>query len=461
MKKVGLAAILIVALVLLVLPPALGTWTQRQMQSRLQAMRDGGMTAELKSYRRGWFTSRAKIELGLPGPVPGDAAGSRPRTATLIVDFAHGPIIVHDGLFLGLSKMTARLDPDTDGVGAIEQRLGLPHLVEFRARTGLGGGVTFDADVPAIDLPLADTRLKFSGAALAGTFRDRRLVSSFEVGSVAFATPSGTFGLENLTARIDNEVRSKYVLPGTFELSLGHVVLADAAAGGAPLLELSNLRAASVTAVDGNGARLGIETSYSAQSVRIEGMQFADANIGLTAHNIDVAAMQSYFDAAARHAATGDARERAEALEALAPVIERGLAAGPSLELDPVRFSLNDAPLDARAVLAVDPSALPPTGTLDLEDPSLWLSIVRANATVRIGKSLARQIAVAVAQQRLGDSMPLPPADLHDLAKAQAEIVLATLAGRGLLRSDGDDYRTEIELTDGLLTVNGTALPLN
>src|SRR5205814_2774368 len=125
----------------------------------------------------------AKIGLGLSPDylaqmgargAPVDALGQR---VTIAVDFAHGPVAVQNGVHFGWSTMVARLDPETLKLAEIEQQLGVPYIFEFRGRTGFGGGVAFDADMPPMDVPTGSAQLKFSGAKLEGTYARNRPAS--------------------------------------------------------------------------------------------------------------------------------------------------------------------------------------------------------------------------------------------------------------------------------------------
>lgn len=474
MKKAGIgiavATVLVLVLVLASLPAVLGVVTEHRVRARIEAMQQGSLTAKLLSYERGWLASRARIELTLspryladiealdPATLPPDAAAPDQR-ATLLVEFMHGPIAIGDGIFFGLSKTVARLDPASDGIGELERRLGVPYLFEFRGRTGFLGSTAFDADLSPIHLPLAGTTLDFSGATVSGVLRGRHLTSNLELGSIAFSTPSGAFGLRNLAGSIDSEIRSRYVVPGTLQLTLEHAVIADADVR-TPLFELENLNTTSSASLDPTGAELEMQMTYSVDALRAEGMAFTDVNLGVALHKIDVAAMKAYFDNASLLSDDRDSPERAAMLAALTPLVARALAGNPSLVLNPVRFTLNDEPFDAHAEFTTDPAALPPPGALDLEDPGLWLAVVKSQATVKISKLLAKQLAVVAVQTRLANDMPLPPEQLHSLAEAQAGLVLAALAGQGMLRNDGDSYLSDIKVADGLLTVNGRPLPL-
>ena len=219
-----------------------------------------------------------------------------------------------------------------------------------------------------------------------------------------------------------------------------------------PVLDADNVRIASKIGLDPGETLLNLHSSYDVDSLFVDGTRVTGASLGIEVDKLDVAALEAYMDA-----------ERAEA-SGIAPsaerrpALERGLAAGPSLVLDPVRFRLNEEPFTARVELGTNPAALPPAGSFDPEDPTALLPALRGVATVDVSKKLAREIAVLVTELRYGDGS-LAPEQARLLAEAQAGLILVTLVSQGILEDGGDTYRTELRLADGALTLKGTALP--
>ncbi len=173
--------------------------------------------------------------------------------------------------------------------------------------------------------------------------------------------------------------------------------------------------------------------------------------------NLDVAALQAYSDAARSFAAAG-VQDPATFAATLQPHIERALAAGPSLALEPIRFRVGGEPFDGRVELVTNPARLPPAGRLDLENPLLVLGIIDGSAELRISKVLAQSLATIASRMQLASS-GMAPDEAQFMAEAQAGLILVQLAGQGMLVEDGDAYRTAIKFADGTLTVNDNALP--
>jgi uncharacterized protein YdgA (DUF945 family) len=458
---IGAVALLVVALV--ALPGAVGSITEARVTERVAAIdANPGVAAELRSFERGWFRSTARIDLRfVPDGVAAaaDAAGTPLGvfgTLPIVVEFAHGPIAVHDGVHFGWSKMVARPDADAPGVAELTQYTGAPYLFEFRGRTGYLGGLRFDADSPPFEAPMGEALLTFSGGALVGTFAGRQLVADAQVGSVSFASPTGVFAVSGVLASLDNELRSQYLMPGAASLSIESITAGNSVQDAMPLFELKTLRFQSDVALDAANELLEMRATYDLESARIDDNEVTAGVIGIAVQNVDAAAVEAYGALAADAATAGDP---AAIAAALGPHLERALKAGPSLTLDPIRFRYDGEPFDGRIEVVANPDSLPPAGTLSLDNPLLLLGLVDTHAELRVSRVLAGQLAALGARMQLAADPAIPPDQLEYMAEAQSGLMLTMLVGQGVLIEDGDGYRSSIAFTDGALTLNGNPLP--
>ena len=470
MKKIGLVVV-VLAVLALGLPPVFGMLTESSVRQRVEALRSSNyFSAEVKSFERGWFGSHAVIELGL-GPaylgqlgavgaqgLPMDVLGNR---VALAVDFAHGPVAVLDGVHLGLAKTVARLDPTVAGIGELQQRLGVPYLFEWRGRTGFTGGLSFDADVPPFSLPVDVGEVQFSGAVLDGTLRGNHVTAETSIDSLEFASATSRFALRNLRGNADNELHSTYVMPGKSSFSIESVSLVEQDAA-TPVMEVSNLRFATDVSLSSDESLVDMRATYDVDTVVASDMRIADGTFGIAFRNVDVAVMEAYFETMQGLAASG-AADPSAALADLEPLIERALAAGPSFTIDPLNFELDDELLDARVEVTTNPSALPPAGAFDLQDPGLWFAIANCNAEIDVSKKLAERLASLALQMQLeaayASDPNMTPDQLRYMAEAQAGLMLVTLVGQGILTDTGEGYRSEIRFVDGSVTLNGNPMP--
>lgn len=461
MNKLALAAAALLVLAVLALPGLVGSITEARVRERVAAIDSSpSAAAEVKSFERGWFRSTARVELRLaPDNLLQftEAATDLGVFGTLpvAIEFAHGPVAVLDGVHFGWSKLVARADTTAPGITELERTLGVPYLFEYRGRAGYFGGLAFDADTPPFELPIDAALFTFSGATLAGTFASRRIDADARIGSFDLTSPTGTFALRGVYATVDNELRSEYVMPGTASFSIESIFVSESPQGTEPMFEAQNLRMQSDVTLDAAAELLEMRAQYDVDSVRLAANEVTAAALGVTFRNVDVATLEAYAEAAADAAASGDPLG---AMASLGPYLERGLQAGPSVSIEPIRFRYDGEPFEGRIVVTAVPDRLPPAGTLELDVMRL-LGLVNTDAEARVSKTLAGQLATLAARLQLAGDDSIPPDQVDYMAEAQSGLMLTLLVGQGVLLEDGDDYRTSLQFRDGKLTLNGNPLP--
>jgi uncharacterized protein YdgA (DUF945 family) len=463
MNKIAIVAAALLAIVLLALPALVGSITEARVRERVAAIdASGNADAELKSFDRGWLFSTARIELQLPPDNVAqlaDAAGTPLGVfgrLPIVVEFAHGPVALQNGVHFGWSAIVARPDMEAPGVAELTQTLGVPYLFEFRGRTPYLGGLHFDADSPPFELPIDEALLTSSGGTLAGSLTGRQLVADAQIGSLDLTSPTGTFAVRGLSASADNELRSEYVMPGETSLTVASISVAYPAQNAAPLFEVSNVTMQSDVDIDAAGELLEMRVTYDVDTLRVEDNEVTAASVGVAVRNLDVAAVEAYSAAATDAAAGADAATLAASL---GPLLERALKAGPSLTLDPLRFRYDGEPFEGRIEITTRPEQLPPAGTLRLDNPLMLLGLIDTKADLRLSKTLAGQLATLAARVQLSGDPTIPPDQLDYMAEAQSGLMLTLLVGQGVLIEDGEGYRTSVEFTDGSLTLNGNLMP--
>src|SRR5689334_262426 len=225
MNKVAIAAAALLLIVLLGLPVVVGTIAEANVRDRVAAIdASPSADAELTSFDKGWFRSTAHILLKSEGVDQiAAAAGSEFgvfNELPVVVELAHGPVAVLDGVYFGWSTFVARPDLEAPGIADLTQKLNVPYLFRFRGRTPYFGGLSFDGDAPPFTLPSGDAQLTFSGGTVAGKLAGQRIVADAQIGSVDLTSASGTFALRGVQASADNQLRSEYVMPGQASFSI-------------------------------------------------------------------------------------------------------------------------------------------------------------------------------------------------------------------------------------------------
>jgi uncharacterized protein YdgA (DUF945 family) len=462
MKKLGLVVVVLVVLALGA-PLLFGFIARSQVEARVAAFSDADREIAIEYYERGWFRSRAKIALKLSPDYAarlavstGASAQALARGTVLAVEIGHGPFALADGAHFGLATTIARLDTDDPAVAALQRDLDVPYLFRFRARTGFTGAIDFAADVPPLHSALAGgAMLEFAGAALDGAWRRGRLTATARAASLKVESPAGAFTFEDLVATTDTEIRSRYVAPGTTHVSLARASIVDLVRGDAGSFRAAGLRADASTRLDERGD-LEARLVYSLEELHGAALELTGATASITVAHLDTAALEDY--AAAVQDSSLTAADRAATLRAVTPPLERLLHAGPSLAIDPLRFSLDGETFEARLALAVEP-ARAAARPLDPSDPAAWLGRLRGDASAAISKTLAQRLGTQLARARVEDDGALDAEHAQSLAEAQVGLMLVALVGQGWLVDDGERYTAALVLRDGAAKINGRALP--
>ncbi|HEX6993139.1 MAG TPA: DUF945 family protein [Gammaproteobacteria bacterium] len=448
--------VLLAAVLLLVgLPPVFGMLTEAAVLRRAESLRDEGrLRVTVESFDRGWFTSQAVLSIE-PDPAgdPRQALIGFVEPMTVVVDFKHGPLSVHDGLFFGFSELRAR-----PAVGPSGEPIDAPFDFEFRAQSTFGGSVNFAAEIQPFDSAGEGFALSFSGGSLHGTLAGARVRAVLRTEALQYTQGTTTYSLLGLRANADTERVGDRVMPGTVTLEIDRMAMDVGDADRSTVFDLRALAVDSSTALDGSREHLGGRLSIVLGRLRLaDDTEIAGARLHATAERLDVAALDAYSAAAARAAENG-----APLADEVEPAVLRLLAAGPRASIDALHFEVDGEPFDAVVRAAADPAALP-AGAADIRDPALWAAVLDGRAEVTVAKSLAENAAVAIAKSQLGsrvrDGESMPGRSLEALARTQAQLALAVLSAQGLLEETGNVYRTVVQLEDGRLSVNDRSVP--
>ena len=473
MKK-SIAIVVAVVAVSLALPFLTGLRTESHIRQRISAMSDNPVVvADLADYDRGWFASSARIELGLS---PQYAAQLQSSGALLgsdlpalrlpvLIEITHGPLALKDGVHFGMSKIVARSDPEVPLSSELREQLGMPYLFELRGRAGFGGGFEFDADVPPVDYADGSNEVAFSGLLVEGTLDGDRVVAQGSIETFDYQSPLASAAIQQFRMNTDYRLRPNDIALGTGDVGIERIVVASPMLGTEPLFNATGLRFSSNVDLDEAATLMRIVVNYGADTVAAgANVTLTETDFGIALEDLDAAAMQAYYATLQGFGGGAQPADPDAVLAELSAVLEQLLERGPSLTLDPIRFSMNGEPFSANVRVATDPAALP-GGARNFLDPTLWLALASVNAEADVSKVLAQSLAEQFVRQQLAAAgaaagAPMPEDELAAMAAAQAGLMLVALSGQGFLEDAGESYTATLQFTSGELTVNGTSVPL-
>lgn len=478
MKKASALVLICVAAAIGGLPPIFGIMTESQFDRRIDEINEYGVwSLETIAFERRWFGSTVTVDVGLGSggierlesvtsvnDLTNAALALLDEELTVLVDVAHGPLTLRGGPRIGLASVVARPDSARPAIAALEERLGIPYLFEFRGNSGLFGGLRFDADVPPVDYGDGTGEFVFSGLRAEGRLYRDELESHYEIDSVTWSNALLVISADGISFSGDNRFLAPYQWLGSGELAIEQVLVVNATLGGEPLFTADNIAIGGEADLHGEGSLITALARYSVDSFSTgERFGFTDGQLVAEIDRLDAEAANDYFEALAQiEPSDAPSVANSGSSSVLAPALYRLLTPEPTLSVDPIRVLMDGEPFDASVYVRTHADALPNGGAADSADLSFLPDAISAVAEAAASKTFLRRIAATIVESQLAAGGPggvLAPGELEAMAEAQAETTLGMLVAQGLLEDDGESYRITLEIGNGTFRLNGVPLP--
>lgn len=473
-KRVSIITIGIILVLLLASPFAIGMLTESNMREQLETYYTNALfEGRIDEYDRGWFSSTARIEFGLSPryleqlegvmPMQGASDALAAFGIPIIVEIAHGPVLMGESTGFGLVGVKAYTDPDSPMIQLAQTFLGVPYLFEFKGRSGFGSGFEFEGEVPEIRGAISDFGYEFSGVDLHGVARLGELEFEAVLGNLALQSPFASIVVDTLTVSSNLAGRRDRISLGTSEVGLARVVVINPLFGAEPAFAADDFSISGTISQSEDGAYIDFDSLYRLSRIAVpEVIEIRDAALGLRIGHLETEALDSLY----RMASEMDPLVSPEQMGMLMlPLLDRLVAASPELTLEPVQFTMPDGSLDARVSVLLDGSALPTGSTSDFMDMQVAMNALTAEADITIDKPLARLLAGLIVSENMPptmlgpDGQPVPPEQQEAMIAAQAVQMLTTLTSLGIFSDTGTSYRSLLRLEDGAATANGQPIP--
>lgn len=463
MKKL-LGFIIAVALaVFLVTPFFLGMHAEKKLQETIAHLNAyPGYRATVKSFDKGWFSSRGEIQLGIAIPegliTEADDIDAESFSFTGILHIDQGPLLLGEGPQLGLYNWQLRLD-----AADVEDTF------EHRGFMALNGHVRFRDRVQSLSYPLEDdVQLQFDGYAGDGEIDTRGHLSySGAVDSLAITDGQESVRVEDIRLVMDGDLSrldwELFVYPGEFTLSVGRIVASLDAAD----FQLQNLSMDSSVVIPEDAAWLSMTLRTRLQALEVNDWFLRDLQWDMAFDNISMDFYRAYHQATAAmydsmNQADSDAMPALDFAQYMTPdVIQSLVEQGPGLRLDKLSGKLPQGGFTGSAGIHIKADAQPPS---QLTNP-LWLvGAIQAQAQARIDRPLAEHFARLSVESGIRTSAAQDPdtteEDIQRMIGEQAQATLEMLVQQGLVVAADDALSSQMAYNSGELTVNGQPLPL-
>jgi uncharacterized protein YdgA (DUF945 family) len=480
MKKTGIIIVVLLALLLL-LPGVFGLFTGSQVNQRVSEINEAGMLdIQIREYRRGWFSSSARLLVRAPQsatPFAMDAAPTDPAEVALAgvyallaepvavrVTIAHGPLPRSRGMHFGTSAIHATTDADDTRIAARLAALDLASLFDFHARTSFGGAVDFNAVIPSVNTTWSGALVRFSGATSQGRARGADLKWDLRFDELDVDFGFGRVELGGVHFQGDNTLISRYLILGPADMRIDRIAMSVPMLGPDAAFRVRQLRLYGANTPDAQHRLLDSELGIAFDSMTLgEDVRVTDAELQMQLANLHLASWEKLL-AESQQVATGASPE-AVMLTRIQPLMRELLAEGPQLAVAPLSFVLNGDQVLLNLRLAVIGERIPDNLMAGMEDPLSMFDMIDLEADATVAKQLLEELAANVARTQILNAQaagrPVNDDEIEAMAAAQANLILLVLSAQGLITDAGENYSATISIRQGTLTVNGTELPLS
>ncbi len=441
MKKVIIAVLVLLALVLLIMPGAVGVLAENQFRA-LSGNLDSeapGLQLLIEDYERGWFSSRARYRLSLEQPVMEaslkEVLDEFPGMPALVneAEIFHGPI-----LFAALGREGVSLAPVlAQSFDEISIAPGDNELITLPARVitrlAIAGPHSNHISVAryqhAFDQAGGAGTLTWGGMNLRTHFNAElnHVAVEGQIDSIDISSDKFLFRAGPVTVHSQNSLTEYGLWVGDGQLTWAGMRL-DASDKAA--FAMGELVAEADSNIKAGKMHQGLQVSLA--DISINGWQGGPGKLVFSAEKLDAKALGKLVDLL-RQLAWRDEKitSSAAVMPVVFPQIQALLAGGPQLAVPELSFGTADGVLSFTGEL-VFPESTP-------EAAFAFITGLTGNAQLRLPVALTDSMAT------------LNP---------QAEAGLRALRNAGFLVSKGNELVLDAAVKGGLLTVNGQPIPL-
>lgn len=428
-------------------------------------------SAEVLSYDKGWFSTKAEIKLAIDFQALFNAQNvdavempldENPNiTATLVAH--HGPVYFGDGVGLGRVHYTVSIDGDE-----------LREYVQWDAQqsiyynegvVGLFGSLSYEDVIPALSATNEEEgfTLLFSGYTGEAKPDGGQTLYTSSGESLSINADEFSMKMANLSMDVAYDGSMMEAFKGElFETKIEALIETMEVSGleAGATVQLENIALITDTNIDKDNNTANVYVEYAIDKVVGPELEASDMVLGVALNNLDVDFIEAYQDFSNTSLMIPSEEVPAKMMEFVEANLLPQLKAEPELNITTLKATLPEGSFSAHAntkLVGID--ALPGT----MEDVAYWVTHLMADAQIVADKAFAQSVASGY---MMGQLMATPQAqnmsaeELEAAVEQQTPMMLSTFAQQGLIKETEKGYETKLELKDGKASVNGTPIPL-
>ena len=464
MKKALLTVSAIAVATALITPKFIGSHIAERTESIVNSINQlPYYQAQLLNKKSNWFSQSGTLQITLDMAAMldnGELFNRDPVVLDINFDIQSGPIVSSG---LALSQFNLEISPES-----LRERLKWQEDAPFYRVEGqldFAGGVSYEDELVNFSYQDSDngrvTFERFEGKAQTVdgvlTYQGASPSISFDLGE--HQTKITNLWLEgklpeSILAYLDyNQWYDSYVRMGIEKLEFKSEQRQD--------VSLDELSIQAISKNDSETGMGSMELVYALKKFVVAEHRGQNMELALAFNNLDVDSMMSINQLINDQSASSSPEAYLATFnQSLKEHLLALFSKQPEFNITALNGEFPQGKLDAKLQSKlVDVTELPE----DLENPAFWLSHVKADSQIQMGKELANLLTRVIMQNRLQqnpDFIRMSPEQQTQVLDQQVVGLLGMLESQGTLMVDGEDYRVDLAFDKGQARVNGQLMPL-
>ncbi|KTD28036.1 MULTISPECIES: YdgA family protein [Legionella] len=498
MKKFTGLVIILAALVLFSYY-GMGYLTERTVRHDLSMVnQSNGLSANIESYKRGWFTSKAVLNWGLHVPEhvvsstdgQSETVPAQDYSLKMPLTIHHGPVIfanksVRFGLGYAHTELTlpqkfAEQLSNAFSAESTQPKLDLSLFVSYLNNTGI------DVSVPAFKLIAKEGngQIDWLGMTSSTSLSSNmdKVDGNLTVDGLRITKEQIKTILSSITSEYNMHRTDIGLYTGDASLSFPSLVVTNSEK---KIFELSQFDVHSDTNIEDGLFHSHFKSSVD--KIVANDKTYGPGHLEIAIRNLDAVALAK-INQQANQIQQGSDAQRQQALLAILPELPQLLSKGAEFEVTEMNFVMPQGTVEGNLLVSLPKS--------EAANPFELIQKIQGNGKIKVPATVVKNLLTESIRQRMMSSPqpsqtiqqgivqqmqqqqaaqpmnsgnaassapatsaptvpPTDPAVIAQQAATAADNQLASMVQSGVLAVQGDDYVVEINLNQGQLTVNG------
>jgi uncharacterized protein YdgA (DUF945 family) len=408
-----------------------------------------------------WFTSSAvlavKVDANALVPTNTDknkSAVFQLLSANITLDIQHGPILIADGLSLGLAAWTIETDNDL-----LRKKLvyaDKQSLYSIYGVTDFFGNNNFNDEIAAFTT-MSDAEVNFSGWLGQGSLSLENSFYSGSTDTIAFINSNTVATSDNIELKIKTDSNWLMILDNpiynstvTFSIDSASINTSNTMP-----ITLDKLIMSAQTQVKNNNTLMDVNINYAFNKIEHRDLLINDFSLDLQINNLAKEFLKAYQNIM---------QDPEGPEKGLQHIVQNNLLAqlqaSPELNIEELSVNINGHHFSSSLATKIyNVQALP----LRLNDSKFWSNHTNASANIKMDKKLVLLLGEFILLPQFGrnqNTRKLPIQERKTMIAGQIKGMVYALISQGIFVENVSSYESSMLLDKGVATLNGQIMPL-